>query len=1295
VLQETKGKKVARAQQADTDGKKAVHHRGGFTICKACFPLLFTKHCLRKANKEEMMWLKLVLASLLVTMGLGAQCPHGANSTRVVGLPMLLACFGMDQKGNEIPPEIGLMEKLTVLDLNGMPLGATKIEGHIPPEIGKLQSLRLLDLSHNRLLGNVPPEIAQLENLEVLALQRNFLEGSIPSNLSASLRFLDVNNNRMEGEVPEDLSRIETLKYLDLHENRFNGSFDASSLLQLEYLDFVDNDFTFFKSGTGMTHLRRLALASNNIKAPFPLMPDMKQLRFFSAGFNNFSETQIPENLLDLPKLTYLGTNKAGLGGTINALSNLPRLTFLRLNQNNFVGSFPPDSIQPFPKLKTAELQFNQLSSINAGIAQMSRLTSLKLRFNNLTQVESTAFPPDLELLGLASNSLPEFPQGIVNLQKLTSLDMRGNRMRGPIPDGFGPNQKSLKELYLQGNELSGPLPPLDEWNYLEFCILQNNQFQGPIPSGVDQMKNLKYMSLRNNNLSGEVPIGFGSLKDLRVLDISNNENLTGSFPFFDTETNSTLEPPLLRNLTVTNTSFVVEDDRLDKERDLFYEFLSGWGARFSFYRARGEFQDEPVPLLIQYDEETPGPIERMWLTTAYEREISLAWADPEEPNGRIIGYHIELTIDDVIRPSIFAATRGAVLRDLPVDTTILVRIAAETSAGIGPFSKVFTAKTLGECPIGFERLRCLSAECPKDFFRSREDPGCVRFCNDLDELVCEDSTVETIQLVPTYWRPTKTSLDISRCPEPSFCLPKESERRALQSGDTSSLFNSTAYCSPNHRGVFCWDCLEGYAKGADGCRECTDSEKRKDRWLLVAWFVIVGVIITAPCLVALYFARRENKSKQSSSEKKTTIHMKEFLKKVASKIRILVGFFQVFIVFSVVFNLFAAGDLQATRLENASIIFDLDVSALFNAMHIGCVVSDYNFYTILLMYTLVPLTVVLCLYVFLYFIILPVSESGFNRASVTAAWIVLNLAFFVFPGVSAKIVKVFLYKDFEDDNGESLKVLTEDYTVEYGDAGWFSFAIIMGLVYLLGVPLLFAFATHFLNHLSSGVDQEGNVMVPVLEQGNDISPRASFARAIAYMLHAYRKNRMYWECVELFRKLVMTSGFLILHQYFEEFSPIIFIIFVFASYVALKARKPYKADSDLVLAEISLGLLFAASLLPIARSLALSSMEHDAVSQGKIRKFAIAISSLMGIAALIAIAHDFQEYVRIEKEGPVRDESFPNQSQQIMEDEDDSASASGAPSEAKTNVVHSFELSDEPFAKKDQNPDEDVVQVV
>ena len=96
---------------------------------------------------------------------------------------LLLAENGLN---GEIPPELGDLTSLEVLDLGGgvFDWDENRLSGEIPPELANLANLKLLDLSHNHLSGKVPRELGSLINLETLNLRGNSgLSGCLPESL--------------------------------------------------------------------------------------------------------------------------------------------------------------------------------------------------------------------------------------------------------------------------------------------------------------------------------------------------------------------------------------------------------------------------------------------------------------------------------------------------------------------------------------------------------------------------------------------------------------------------------------------------------------------------------------------------------------------------------------------------------------------------------------------------------------------------------------------------------------------------------------------------------------------------------------------------------------------------------------------------------------------------------------------------------------------------------------------------------------------------------------------------------
>ena len=100
------------------------------------------------------------------------------------------------------------------------------LAGRIPPELGSLQKLQILDFQANQLGGPIPPELGDLDNLTGLYLAGNRLTGQVPRELGnlRELTSLSLYGNQLSGDVPpEALDNLANLTWLALDENDLRG----------------------------------------------------------------------------------------------------------------------------------------------------------------------------------------------------------------------------------------------------------------------------------------------------------------------------------------------------------------------------------------------------------------------------------------------------------------------------------------------------------------------------------------------------------------------------------------------------------------------------------------------------------------------------------------------------------------------------------------------------------------------------------------------------------------------------------------------------------------------------------------------------------------------------------------------------------------------------------------------------------------------------------------------------------------------------------------------------------------
>ena len=128
-----------------------------------------------------------------------------------------------------LPPELGSLSRLVVLNLEEVQLASGGLTGEIPSELGDLTNLRVLRIGSNGasggLSGEIPSELGNLVNLTHLSLRRNQLTGSIPPELGnlVNLTRLSLGFNQLTGSIPSELGNLVNLTHLSLGFNQLSG----------------------------------------------------------------------------------------------------------------------------------------------------------------------------------------------------------------------------------------------------------------------------------------------------------------------------------------------------------------------------------------------------------------------------------------------------------------------------------------------------------------------------------------------------------------------------------------------------------------------------------------------------------------------------------------------------------------------------------------------------------------------------------------------------------------------------------------------------------------------------------------------------------------------------------------------------------------------------------------------------------------------------------------------------------------------------------------------------------------
>ncbi|XP_057951701.1 receptor-like protein EIX1 [Malania oleifera] len=438
------------------------------------------------------------------------------------GLPSLLSLslrFSNFLRGS-IPISLQNMTTLQMLDLSYCEFNST-----VPEWLYGMTNLRSLDLSFNKLQGTISGAIDNLTSLTELQLRKSDLEGRIPRSLGnlCSLRVLDLSWNQLNGDISEFLGHNsciqETLESLDLTGNHLSGQ--------------LPDQLAEFKT------LSNLDISKNFISGPIPVsIGKLSSLRDLDIS-SNFFNGSIPKSLGSFSNLEKLDISKNFLQGTISEvhLANLTRLKYFFANQlnqlalqvnRNWIPSFQllkfsmsSSHVGPqFPRWLETQKNLRQLELRNASISDV-----IPAWFSSLSQIS---------YLDLSQNQIQSTLPPMSST--LHYLDLSKNFLNGSITTHLcrrKVKETNLTYVDLSRNHFSGELP--DCWmkfKQLRVLRLDNNNFQGNMPSSMSSLTSLKYLQLGRNNLSGKIPTVWRNFNNLIVLDLEENK-FSGSIPLW------------------------------------------------------------------------------------------------------------------------------------------------------------------------------------------------------------------------------------------------------------------------------------------------------------------------------------------------------------------------------------------------------------------------------------------------------------------------------------------------------------------------------------------------------------------------------------------------------------------------------------------------------------------------------------------------------------------------------------------------------------------------------------------
>ncbi|KAK9218199.1 hypothetical protein WN943_006836 [Citrus x changshan-huyou] len=325
---------------------------------------------------------------------------------------------------------------------------------------------------------------------------------------------------------------------LDLSHSCLFGSIDSSSslfkLVHLEWLNLALNDFNSSEIPPEIINLSRLSylnLSGTSLSGQIP----SEILKLSNLVSLDLSLNDVPGSRVELQKPSFvnlvekLRLRSCNLTKFPHFLENQRDMVVLDLSDNRIEGKVPKWLLDPnMHNLNALNLSHNLLIGFDQHPILLpgnnGDLVTFDLSSNNLQGPLPVPTPGTVNYLAFSSSLTGEIPSWICNLNILESLVLSHNNLSGLLPQCLGNFSNELSVLDLQGNNFSGTIPnTFTKESRLGVMDLSHNLFQGRIPRSLINCSKLEFLGLGINQISDTFPSWLGSLPKLNVVILRSN----------------------------------------------------------------------------------------------------------------------------------------------------------------------------------------------------------------------------------------------------------------------------------------------------------------------------------------------------------------------------------------------------------------------------------------------------------------------------------------------------------------------------------------------------------------------------------------------------------------------------------------------------------------------------------------------------------------------------------------------------------------------------------------------------
>ncbi len=477
-------------------------------------------------------------------------------------------------------------------------------------------------------------------------------------------------------------------------------------------------------------------------------------------------------------------------------------------------------------------------------------------------------------------------------------------------------------------------------------------------------------------------------------------------------------------------------------------------------------------------------------------------------------------------------------------------------------------------------------------------------------ETICKDCTKVVgvrschsnfIDIESKYWRRHNYSETILSClPYLNGC------NGGSKTGDKS--------CRHGYRGILCASCIDGYYSDGVQCIQCNNTAKHFTP-IAIFYLCIGGLLMLILCIYLI--SKNVFKYDLFAFTKES---LKRFNSKIIIQLRIVIATYQV--VGTIQYALIAQFPYLFSKFTVIVTAFYFNVSAL---IPFGCQYSNYNFIDFMILWTTLPMIIV-----FLLFIVCIVEykrkikklkhendmyerELIYDEVKNKYLFYFFFFTYLILPSVTTVLFRMFICTNIdpnqENKDDDYNDFLVADVRIPCYTSYWYKgviYSCLLIIIYPIGIPMMYLWLlsrckdelksrgqiynshddaidtvneTNETSNTTTQYNCERNISINLTAEMNTILQNtsennlndknlSSYAECLGILWEPYKNQYWYWEVIECYRRIILTSILSIINpgsslQSIAAVMCSLFFIKLYSNY------SPYASTNDNILAEI------------------------------------------------------------------------------------------------------------------------------